>query len=97
MWRTQSIQAYRRADGEILVFQEEDYQAKTLMYRWTPPDSLPTYGNPRPPANLQATSDDEAANLTWTLGAGALDTNIYKSATSGGPYTWSREESAAMK
>jgi hypothetical protein len=83
----QSIQAYRRADGEILVFQEEDYQAKTLMYRWTPPDSLPTYGNPRPPANLQATSDDEAANLTWTLGAGALDTNIYKSATSGGPYT----------
>jgi len=30
------ISAYRRADGEYLVFVEEDYKAKVLLYRWRP-------------------------------------------------------------
>ncbi len=31
-----SINAYRRRNGEYLVFVEEDYRAKVLMYRWRP-------------------------------------------------------------
>ena len=30
------ISAHRRADGEYLVFVEEDYKAKVLLYRWKP-------------------------------------------------------------
>ena len=30
------ITAFRRANGEYLVFVEEDYKAKVLMYRWKP-------------------------------------------------------------
>ncbi len=30
------ISAHRRQDGEYLVFVEEDYKAKVLMYRWKP-------------------------------------------------------------
>jgi hypothetical protein len=30
------ISAHRRKDGEYLVFVEEDYRAKVLMYRWKP-------------------------------------------------------------
>lgn len=30
------ITAHRRQDGEYLVFVEEDYRAKVLMYRWKP-------------------------------------------------------------
>ena len=30
------ITAHRRNDGEYLVFVEEDYKAKVLLYRWKP-------------------------------------------------------------
>jgi hypothetical protein len=30
------ITAFKRANGEYLVFVEEDYKAKVLMYRWKP-------------------------------------------------------------
>jgi hypothetical protein len=30
------LRAHRRADGEYLVFLEEDYKAKILLYRWKP-------------------------------------------------------------
>lgn len=30
------VRAYKRASGEYLIFSEEDYHAKVLMYRWTP-------------------------------------------------------------
>ena len=30
------ISAFKRADGEYLVFVEEDYKAKTILYRWLP-------------------------------------------------------------
>ena len=30
------ITAHRRQDGEYLVFVEEDYKAKVLLYRWKP-------------------------------------------------------------
>ena len=30
------LRAHRRADGEYLVFLEDDYKAKVLLYRWRP-------------------------------------------------------------
>jgi hypothetical protein len=30
------ITAHKRADGEYLVFVEEDYRGKVLLYRWRP-------------------------------------------------------------
>ena len=30
------ITAHRRQDGAYLVFVEEDYKAKVLLYRWQP-------------------------------------------------------------
>jgi hypothetical protein len=30
------INAYQRTNGEYLIFSEEDYQAKVLIYRWNP-------------------------------------------------------------
>ena len=30
------ISAFRRSNGEYLVFVEEDYKAKILLYRWQP-------------------------------------------------------------
>jgi hypothetical protein len=30
------ISAFRRASGEYLVFAEEDYRAKAILYRWNP-------------------------------------------------------------
>jgi len=35
------ITAFRRANGEYLVFVEEDYKAKVLMYRWKPSAESP--------------------------------------------------------
>ncbi|MGI4862005.1 MAG: hypothetical protein ACRYHA_34765 [Janthinobacterium lividum] len=33
---TQGISVYRRANGEFLIFAEEDARAKVIMYRWKP-------------------------------------------------------------
>jgi hypothetical protein len=30
------ITAYKRKDGEYLIFVEENYKAKSLIYRWRP-------------------------------------------------------------
>jgi hypothetical protein len=32
----QGIRAYKRADGNYLIFQEDDARAKVVMYRWSP-------------------------------------------------------------
>lgn len=31
-----AVRAHKRADGEYLVFVEEDAKAKIIMYRWRP-------------------------------------------------------------
>lgn len=83
--------AYQRSSGEMLLFQEEDYQAKTLMFRWTPPATLPTPPPaPTAPSGLQSvTADDEVLNVTWTLGSDPhiVSYQLSWSPTSGGPYT----------
>jgi hypothetical protein len=39
------INAYRRTNGEYLIFGEEDYQAKVLMYRWNPTAAVTSVSN----------------------------------------------------
>ena len=33
------LRAHRRNDGEYLIFLEDDYKAKVLLYRWRPADN----------------------------------------------------------
>jgi hypothetical protein len=84
-WQANS--AHRLWNGEYVLLQEEDFQAKYLMYRWFPPATLPTPPVPQPPANLQALPDDEAAAISWIGGPDALIYNVGRSTTKGGPYT----------
>jgi hypothetical protein len=81
----QSIEAYRRSNGEYIITQEEDYQAKILMYRWTP-ISIPTYPTPPAPTNLVATGG-LLPTLAWTGNSGDLAYNIWRSASKNGDYT----------
>ncbi len=83
----QANAAFRRNNGEYLLIQEEDYQAKNLMYRWTPPQQLPTPPVPQAPSGFSGTPDDEAVTLSWTAVPDALIYNVLLSTTSGGPYT----------
>lgn len=80
------------ATNEIDLFQEEDYQAKTLMYRWTPPSTLPAPPAPQaaPGQPSIASADDEVLNgLTWTASSSpnVVSYQLSWSTTSGGPYT----------
>ncbi len=83
----QANAAFRRSNGEYILLQEEDYQAKNLMYRWTPPSQLPTPPVPQAPTSFSGTPDDEAVTLSWTAAPDALVYNVLRSTTSGGPYT----------
>ncbi|HLH02942.1 MAG TPA: hypothetical protein VKX25_09245 [Bryobacteraceae bacterium] len=81
----ESIEAHQRANGEYLITQEEDYQAKILLYRWTPPATLPTYTPPAPPAGLTVTSG-ELTTLSWDAVPNALVYYLYRAEKKSGPY-----------
>lgn len=83
----QANAANRRHNGEYLLFQEEDYQGKILMYRWTPPSQLPTPPVPQAPSGFSGTPDDESVSLSWTATPDSLIYNVLRSTTPGGPYT----------
>ena len=84
-WR--SVTAFKRPNGDYVVIREEDYQAKQLMYLWTPDQKPPTPPSPTVPSNLAVTlADDQSVSLSWTGGSDALTFTVSRSATSGGPY-----------
>src|SRR5271157_3245624 len=86
MW--QANRAFKRKNGEYILLQEEDFQAKILMYRWTPPNPVPPPPAPVAPTGLTQTgADDESVTLNWTPEPSALTYTISASQTSGGPYT----------
>jgi hypothetical protein len=85
MW--QANRAFRRSNGEHILLQEEDYQAKLLMYRWTPPNPVPPPPTPVALMGLAQTgADDESVTLSWTPDPNALTYTLSASQTSGGPY-----------
>jgi hypothetical protein len=59
LWTANS--AFRRKNGEYVLFQEEDYQAKLLMYRWTPPNPLPPPPVAPFPKQVKAIGSDQAS------------------------------------
>jgi hypothetical protein len=50
----QGIRAYKRANGEYLIFQEDDARAKVVMYRWTPAGDRTVTSINRHPSNATA-------------------------------------------
>jgi hypothetical protein len=83
----QSTRAFRRKNGEEILLHEEDYQAKQLMYRWTPPSTLEPPPVPPVPVIQSATGGDQTATITWTASPGGLIYNVSRSASKSGPYT----------
>ena len=81
-----SIGAYQRADGQYVITQEDDYQAKTVMYRWNA-EHLKTPALPAAPTGLIGTGEDETANLSWAAVPGALHYQLKRGSVQGGPYT----------
>jgi hypothetical protein len=81
----QSISAYERPDGEYIVNNEDDYQAKTIMYRWDA-KSTSKIPLPAPPSGLVGTGTDEGANLSWNTVPGGLTYQVLRSSQHGGPY-----------
>ena len=82
----QGISSFKRPNGEYVVINEDDFQAKQIIYRWTPGNVQPPPA-PVPPGGLVATGSDEGVTLTWTGSSDALIYNVYRSNTKGGPYT----------
>jgi len=80
-----STSAFKRANGEYVLIREEDYQAKLLMFRWTPPDPLPLPKGPAP-AGVTGAPDDMAFDLTWTLDPNALSYTVSSGPTITGPF-----------
>jgi hypothetical protein len=80
-----SLSAFKRANGEYVLIREEDWQAKYLMFRWTPPDPLTAPTGP-PPSGVAGVPDDMAFNLTWTLDPKALAYTISASPSIKGPF-----------
>ena len=75
--------AFKRSTGEYVLTQEDSgYNAKNLLYRWTPTVDTAISG---PPTNLAALSDNGVIHLTWTGPRGQLTKyRVYRSTTSGG-------------
>ena len=83
----QSTRALALNSGEYILLKEEDYQAKQLMYKWNPPETLTKIPPPAAPSGLSYTGDDESVTLNWTAAPGALVYTVSRSTVSGGPYT----------
>ena len=80
-----SIGAYQRPDGEYVITGEDDYQDKTIMYRWNAKNLTPPT-LPAAPSGFAGVGDDEAADLSWTAVPGALTYQVKRSATPTGPF-----------
>jgi hypothetical protein len=82
-----SMHSFRRSNGEYLLLHEEDYQAKQLMYRWTPPSTLKPPPIPEVPVIQTATGGDGTATITWSTTPDALVYNVSRSTSKNGPFT----------
>jgi hypothetical protein len=80
-----ALSAYKRSNGEYVLIREEDFQAKLVMFRWTPPDPLPVPKAPAP-VGVTGTPDDEAFTLSWPPQPKALSYTISSGPNSTGPF-----------
>lgn len=80
-----SLTSFKRSNGEYVLVREEDWQAKYLMFRWTPPDPLPVPKAPVP-AGVTGVPDDMAFDLNWTPDPNAMSYTISTSPNLKGPF-----------
>ncbi len=80
-----SLTSFQRANGEYVLIREEDWQAKYLLFRWTPPDPLPAPKAPAP-AGVTGVPDDMAFDLNWALDPNAMSYTISTSPSIKGPF-----------
>jgi len=78
------LSAVRRANGEYLIFAEEDDQSKVIMYRWNPdpiaaPVTLVNFGG-----NMVPSTGNTALSPTYNAGGGEISRTL----------TWSKASSA---
>ncbi len=76
------VSAYKRSNGEYLIFREDNRFAKVVMFRWRPGGNTTTPpAVPAVPTNLTATSGDARVTLSWKASSGAASYNIYRGTT----------------
>lgn len=75
---TSALNLYQRADGEYLIFTEEDGDQKCLMYRWTAPVVVP-------PVNSSGTLAFSAATASVDEDAGSVSVSVSRTGGSSGP------------
>ncbi len=80
------INAFRRANGEYLIFSEEDWYAKVLMFRWTPETTKPAA------PVVQVQGGNTVALLSWS-GNGASRFVVKRAGAPNGPFTQVKEQS----
>jgi hypothetical protein len=81
-----SLTSFKRDNDEYVLIREEDFQAKYLLFRWTPPDPLPVPKAGPAPTGVVGVPDDMAFDLTWTLDPNALAYTVSSGPTTSGPF-----------
>lgn len=77
-----SIRAFKRSNGEYLVFAEENLYGKQIMYRWTPPSQAPAA------ATLSVQGGNTMNLLTWSAGdTRTSGFRVQRATSSAGPWT----------
>jgi len=71
------IRAFKRSDGSYLVFVEEDYNGKVIIYKWSPPNSPTPTPTPAPsakpiPGKIQA---EDYTSMSGIQTEGCSDTD----------------------
>lgn len=85
-WR--SLASSKLPNGKYIIFKEEDYQNKNLVYQWTPPETLPPPPVIPAPTGVQGVANDDAVTpLQWNAVPGAFNYNVYEATSPQGPYT----------
>jgi hypothetical protein len=80
-----SLTSFKRDNGEYVLIREEDWQAKYLIFRWTPPDPLPVPAAVTP-TGVTGVPDDMAFDLNWTTDPNAMSYTISTGPSTTGPF-----------
>ena len=75
------VRALKRANGEYIIFTEDDWYARVMMYRWTPSTTVPA------PPTLTAVAGNCYAKLTWPTSSNASVYIVKRGTNSAGPFT----------
>lgn len=75
------VRAVKRANGEYVIFSEDDWYARVMLYRWTPPASAPAA------VTTTATPGNSYVKLSWTRNSNASRYWVKRSTSPTGTFT----------